>query len=77
MQSPWAESIRFDLGTGGRFGLPTPRSGFEISFMGLMDWNDSETFALDGGELYLVLLNTTNQRKCCPVAGVGIGFQHD
>ena len=45
--------------------------------MGLMDWNDSETFALDGGELYLVLLNTTNQRKCCPVAGVGIGFQHD
>lgn len=48
-----AESLGFDLATGGRFTAgyyPTPRSGFEVSFMGLVDWNDSETFVSDGGE---------------------------
>lgn len=48
-----AESLGFDLATGGRFTAgyyPTPRSGFEVSFMGLVDWNDSETFVSDSGE---------------------------
>jgi hypothetical protein len=48
-----SESLGFDLAAGGRFTAgyyPTLRSGFEVSFMGLVDWNDSETFVSDSGE---------------------------